>query len=45
MDMQGVKRISNLMSYTGREQSEGLNPLSLDRLEGFLPRFSGVVQD
>src|SRR6266853_5624450 len=45
MNVECIERIPYLMGDAGREQGQSLNPLALDRFEGPLPGFRGVVQN
>jgi len=45
MDVEGIERVANLMSDTGREQCERTDSLALDSFECLLTRFSRIVQN
>src|SRR5437867_9967966 len=45
MNVKGVERIAQLMGHAGGQQRQRLDTLALDGFEGFLPRFSRIMQD
>ena len=45
MNVERVERIADFVRDARRQEGQRPDPLAFDRIERFLPRFSGVVQN